>query len=175
MSKDLLFFSNYCDFCKEIINTLVKKNIRNKFLLVCVDTRKYDIPTFVDRVPTILVVSTGQTVTDENLCKYIDSISLNTFKQDEISPMYTVYGNSLYSSSFSSLNEDENAAENKNYVFLGHEQHIDVPAEEKAAKNGTQSDSMDKGMFEKYLESRKNDDSYIKKILDSNNNGNRFI
>lgn len=174
MSKDLLFYSNYCDFCKEIINTMIKKNIRNRFLLVCVDTRKYDIPSFIDRVPTILIVGSGETVTDENLYKYLDSLSISSNQQNEdISPMYTIYGNSLYSSSFSSLN-DEEVGENKNYVFLGSEQHIDVPNEDKTnKKNG--NEGIEKGMFEKYLESRKNDDSYIKKILDSNNNGNRIM
>ena len=171
MSKDLLFYSNFCEFSKEIIGILIKQNIRNNFLLVCVDTRKFDIPRVIDHVPAILRPNTGEVITEENLYKYLESITVTTKQNTEISPMLSVYGNTLYSSSFSSLMEDE-VSEDKNYVFLGNEVHIPVAPDENQAKAGG---SFDSSAFEKYLEMRKSDDSYMKKILDSNQSGNRLL
>lgn len=170
MSKDLLFYSNYCDFCKDVINVLIKKNIRAKFLLVCVDTRKFDIPSFIKHVPSILNHKSGEVYMDNDVYKYIDSVYLSTIQQQEISPLFSVYGNSLYSSSFSSLNEEE-IRESKNYIWLGDDEPINPQVEETKSK----TDKLDSSCFEKYLETRNNDDTYLKKILDSNNNGNRIL
>lgn len=170
MSKDLLFYSNYCDFCKEVINVLIKKNVRNRFLLVCVDTRKFDIPSFIDRVPSILNSKTNEVYMDGEVYKYIDNLYLSTIQQQEISPLFSVYGNSIYSSSFSSLGE-EDVKEDKNYQWLGHEDMINPQVDD----NKPKSDKMDSSCFEKYLEARQSDDTYLKKIMDSTNNGNRIL
>jgi hypothetical protein len=170
MSKDLLFYSNYCDFCKEVINVLIKKNVRTKFLLVCVDTRKFDIPSFIDRVPSILNCKNGEVYMDNDVYKYIDNIYLSTIQQQDISPLFSMYGNSMYSSSFSSLNE-EDERESKNYVWLGDDSPINPQVEETKSK----SDKLDSSCFERYLETRKNDDTYMKRILDANNTGERMM
>lgn len=170
MSKDLLFYSNYCDFCKEVINVLIKKNIRNRFLLVCVDTRKFDIPSFIDRVPSILNSKTNEVYMDGDVYKYIDSVYLSTIQHQEISPLFSVYGNSLYSSSFSSLG-DEDMKEDKNYQWLGNDEMINPQMDDTKPK----TEKMDSSCFEKYLEARQNDDTFLKKIMDANNNGNRIL
>lgn len=170
MSKDLLFYSNYCEFCKEVINVLIKKNIRNRFLLVCVDTRKFDIPSFIKHVPSILNSTTNEVYVDEEVYKYIDNVFLSTIQQQEISPLFSVYGNSMYSSSFSSLGDDD-VKEDKNYQWIGQDEMINPQSDD----NKPKSDKMDSSCFEKYLEARQNDDTYLKKIMDANNNGNRIL
>ena len=70
--KDLLFYSNFCEHCNNLVNMMIKKNVRDSFILVCVDKRDLKIPGFVDRVPTILTAK-KEIYTDDSLYKYVDS------------------------------------------------------------------------------------------------------
>ena len=52
--KSVLFYSQYCEFCNEVLRLITKKNLRAMFAMVCVDQNRYQIPRFIDRVPMIL-------------------------------------------------------------------------------------------------------------------------
>jgi hypothetical protein len=168
MQKDLLFYSNYCEFCKDVISTLTKHNIREDFRLVCVDDKKYNIPNFIDRVPSILRVPGGEVYMEEHLHEYLELKYKETNKMDEISPMTSQYGNSLYSTNFSSLTGDDATLENKNYLSLGREQHMIHVADDNVSSKKSNDSTI---AFEKMMQNRKLDDSYLKQTL--NNAGNR--
>jgi len=52
MDKHIFFYSMYCPHSMTLIQTMVQKGVRGKFLLVSLD--KYDAPDGVDRVPYII-------------------------------------------------------------------------------------------------------------------------
>jgi hypothetical protein len=70
----LLFFSNYCNYSKEVIGIITRKNIRNTFVLICIDTIQ-NIPPFVDRVPMIINKQSKGIYVDEDIVKLLDAVS----------------------------------------------------------------------------------------------------
>jgi hypothetical protein len=159
-SKDVFFYSNYCDFSKDVTNIITKYNLRDMFMYVCVDNKKYNIPTFIDRVPSILK-KTGEVYTDEELYKYLEKRNKLTNIQDEISPMISVYGNSFYSTNFSSIDGNDTSIDNPNYLSLGREQHMIHVTDDDSSKKISDSSSA----FEKLMESRKLDDKFLKETV----------
>ncbi len=71
--KPVLFFSQYCRFSTEILQALTKKGLRNRFVLVCVDTHRMQVPAFVDRVPVILT-PTRDLLSDDAVSDFIASM-----------------------------------------------------------------------------------------------------
>jgi len=77
-AKHLLFYSNYCGHCKDLLTEIVKRGIRPKFLLICVE--KHRVPPIVDRVPFIMT-SDKKIVLENNINMFIQSLvqtSVNT-------------------------------------------------------------------------------------------------
>lgn len=76
MSKNVLFYSEYCFFSKDVMALLTKKNLASVFTLICVDSHRNQLPVFVQSVPTIFTsdrrVLTGQTALD-----FVDMMHLN--------------------------------------------------------------------------------------------------
>tara|TARA_Y100000389_G_C17461788_1_gene522333 strand:- start:3357 stop:3962 length:606 start_codon:yes stop_codon:yes gene_type:complete len=55
---DILYYSNYCKHCKNVLQTLVKSNLSNKISYVCIDKRKIDPATN----QTKIILENGNTV-----------------------------------------------------------------------------------------------------------------
>lgn len=68
MSRNVLFYSEYCFFSKDVLALITKKNMTALFLLVCVDAYRSQLPAFVQSVPTIFThdhrVLEGQSTLD---------------------------------------------------------------------------------------------------------------
>lgn len=173
--KDLLFYSNFCDYSTNLIHILNKKGIRDNFILICVDKKDIKIPSFIDCVPTILTPK-KEKYTDEAILKYLE---LKTQKitniNEDISPF--MFGQSLNSGQYTFLTSDGNgydtsgdafnSVQNNNFVILGHDQRITAPKENEDNK----TNKFDSALLEKYMNARNSDDEFIKKKL--NNNGIR--
>ena len=43
--KDIIFYSNFCTYCKEVINEISKTPINDNILYVCVDDENIQLPT----------------------------------------------------------------------------------------------------------------------------------
>lgn len=50
----ILFYSNYCNYCQKLIDLINNKKIINKFKLICIDNN-FDIPKYIKKVPTLIV------------------------------------------------------------------------------------------------------------------------
>ncbi len=168
--KDLLFYSNFCEHCKKLIGILIKQNLRDQFILVCVDKREYKIPPFIDRVPTILT-SKKELYTEDNIYAYIEKkIKLIQKQIEDIAPF--TMANSLNSSQYTFISQDgesyDMGAELKNdlvqshdFVLLNYDQRIIAPVD-READSKTES-KFDSSLLERYMDARKRDDEFIKK------------
>lgn len=174
--RDILFYSNFCEYCKNLLSLLIKKGVRESFVLVCVDRKELRIPKFIDRVPSILT-SNKDLFTDDAIIRYIESkVQSVSQMQDEISPF--MFGNALNSSQYTYLSSDGNGYETtgevnsdmkqiNNFVLLGQDQKIFAPLDKEAE---SKSNKFDSSMLDKYMDSRKNDDEHIKKLLNNAQN-----
>lgn len=70
-TKHVMFYSNFCQYSTEVIRLLVKKDMRSRFVMVCVDENRHQIPKFVDRVPVILT-SDRRVLMDEAVIEFIE-------------------------------------------------------------------------------------------------------
>lgn len=158
--KDILFFSSFCEYCNDIINLMIKKNIKQNFMMVCVDNKKYSIPSFVDRVP-ILFTKNDEVISDDTIINYIESL----YPTETIDILPYSLQQTNYSNQFSFL-EETHDLQNKGYTMLGYDQKITAPVETDDSSNKSKFDS---SMLDKYLQSRDMDEQNFKKIMNSGN------
>ena len=58
---NILFYSKECTHCKKFAEILFKlPQVNDKFIKISVDDRRIRLPSFVQRVPTIVVFDKGQ-------------------------------------------------------------------------------------------------------------------
>lgn len=69
--KHVLFFSNYCDFCRAVLATIAKRGMRADFVTVCVDQDRRNLPAFVDRVPLVLTAGDRRVLADDALMRFL--------------------------------------------------------------------------------------------------------
>jgi hypothetical protein len=159
MQKDILFMSNLCEFCREVLSLLAKHGLKEQFMLVCVDNKSLKLPPFVDRVPLIYTTQ-KKLYADENLMQYIKS----KFVENSLQPYTLVGGNTgSYSDNFSFIEDAqydglEDSA--RNYNLLGMDQPIYTPdAKDDGNGGGKRGDNK---VLDKYMADR---DSDIQKIF----------
>jgi len=174
--KDLVFYSNYCEHSKNLINLLIKKNLRDSFILICIDKQGIQIPSFIDRVPSILTVK-RELYTGDVIDNYIYNIIQSQTKQENQDDNVTPYmmSSATNSSQYTFItNEGEydtgcdiknDMMQNNNFVLLNADQKIMI-ANDREAEN--KSNKFDSSVLEKYMNMRKFDDEQIKK------NSNRY-
>lgn len=103
----VLFFSNFCNYSKDIVSMITRKNIRSAFVFVCVDTVR-PIPPFVDRVPLISSITTKQIYADDNITSLIDSITRAMYPPTSIEAT-PAFGMDQCDSEFECLDQGDNS------------------------------------------------------------------
>jgi hypothetical protein len=142
MKKDIIFYSNFCTYSKEIINQISKTPINDNILYVCVDDDNIQLPNFVTAVPTIYLVEKKRIVVDESIPKWIqEQVSKpEETKSDDIQA-YFGSSNSSYGSSFSSLDNTDDKPFVSSFTYLGEEHKIVTPEETGDSSNTSSRDS----------------------------------
>lgn len=156
MQKHVLFYSNYCEYCKDINNLIVKKNVHEMFVFVCVDNKKYEIPVFVDRVPMV-VTAAKHIVADDSLIPFIDSLA----QIDTVVPIALTSTNTDQYTYIGNVPCDDNFC--RGYVFLTEEITSINPPKEITSNSRT-----DDGALERYKNERAQDDAEIMKMQKNN-------
>ena len=72
LTKNLLFYSKFCQFSTEVVGLLRKHNRRSMFMCICVDD--YDVPSFVDCVP-LIVTKDSRILKDNLVFDFVASLS----------------------------------------------------------------------------------------------------
>lgn len=70
MDKDLLFYSNFDDYCKQILGIVKKNNIKD-LVPICIDDSKIKIPSFIQVVPTIYISKSKKIMIDDEIHDYV--------------------------------------------------------------------------------------------------------
>lgn len=87
MAQDyILFFSNFCNYSKDVVGVITRKNIRNAFVFVCVDTVR-PIPPFVTCVPLITSRTNKAMYVDEQIMELLDHIAKSMYPPTQIEAM----------------------------------------------------------------------------------------
>jgi hypothetical protein len=73
LQKDILFYSNYCLHSNNLINRLSKTALHNKIFYVCIDDKKIKIPSFINRVPSIYLVSEKTILVEEDIDTWVSN------------------------------------------------------------------------------------------------------
>lgn len=116
MSKPTLFYSNYCDYSKNLLTKILKNNIRELFIVICIDDKSV-LPN-IDRVP--ILIHENKSLSDEGLFNYIESVidKRNKVTQESIQPFtMTEMGNTL-SDQYSYIEGVENEKIDHNFVKI---------------------------------------------------------
>lgn len=131
MAKDLFFYSNYCNYSKEIHEELTKTKLIDNMIKVCVDDKNINIPKFITAVPTIFSQKTNSIIIDENINKWI-----NENKPKEESTL-NVDSFSNSNNAFSFLESDNNTLSNT-FSYLDQDITINTPTDENLKKRTVQ-------------------------------------
>jgi hypothetical protein len=175
--SDILFYSNHCQFSKQVIDLCVSHNIRDYFVLICIDHNRDKLPYFVDRVPLIYRKSHSDVIHDEAIVEYISSIVQATQKEQqpaatapsvptEIQP-FSLHQNVNYSDHFSFLNDQEivNDPNKRPFTMLGEDMRF--PSVQQSDDNGGKV-KLDTKILDQYMQARDQDTASFKSHL---NNG----
>ena len=75
--KMFLFFSNYCEHCKRLMNRIKTTSLINSFNLVCIDDANVNIPDFIQVVPSLYDMTQRSVMTNETLFNWIEGVMSN--------------------------------------------------------------------------------------------------
>lgn len=155
----LLFFSNFCNYSKDVLGIITRKNIRNAFILICVDTLQ-SIPPFVDRVPLIVRKQSKEVYADDDISKIIDDITNMMYPPTKIEALPSTFGGGLQDTFQDSEFEPLGGGPGDSFTLLDMSNYrINCMAEDDTIKNK----KADSSQLEQYISQR---DTDIKIMMD---------
>ena len=135
LTKDVLFYSNYCLFSKDVLSRIMKLNVKQHVVLVCVDVYKSKLPPTL-RVVATLMTPEGDMITEDEICERLSMLTSQHVPRD----MYTTSG-----AAFSFVDDDPAGGSGggggggfggeDHYGIFGEEQSIYTPDDD-AIDNG---------------------------------------
>ena len=73
LQKDIVFYSNYCLHCNNLLNKMSKTILHSKLLYICVDDQKIKIPKIVTRVPTLYLVNEKKVLIENEIDNWVNT------------------------------------------------------------------------------------------------------
>ncbi len=141
MKKDIIFYSNHCTYCKEVINQISKTPINDTIMYVCVDDDNIQLPPFITAVPTIYLINDKKIVVDEAISEWIkeklSSAAGPTINDDEIQAYYGGCGDS-FGQNCSFVDNSESKPYISSYTFISDDTGSTMAAND---KNNPQSNN----------------------------------
>jgi len=130
--SSILYYSNYCEHSKKLLQTLSKANISNDIHFICIDKRTKDetgkmyiilengqkiiMPENVNRVPALLLLNQGyQVLYGESILQHLkpkQQAAVKVATQNNLEPMAFSFGGgfgNIVSDHFSFLDQDPDA------------------------------------------------------------------
>lgn len=161
----ILFYSNRCLHCKELITLLYKdQELNQKFTKINIDTGNVKIPPYVKSVPTAIIPQNGQPqlMVGTAIFKWYNQRHSKTVEQQGILDWdpHTMTG---FSDGFSYLDEKQNVIK-RSFAFISENQAISAPDEKnfsdnrggQSSKNDAKQQEFDQN-YERFMNQRKNE------------------
>lgn len=126
----MLFYSNFCQFSKEVLSRIIKLNVKNQVVLICVDVYRSKLPSNLSVVPT-LMTHTGDMVIEEAIHERLDSLTSQNTPRD----MFT--GSATSFSFVDDAQGDGGFGGEDHYGVFGDDQKIYTPEDDMAAEEVT--------------------------------------
>ncbi len=130
LQKDILFYSNFCQFSKEVLSRIIKLNAKQRFVLICVELYKARLPPQVTVVPTIMTTE-GDIIVEDDIYTYLDGIASTTTNTPR--DMFT---SSATGFSFLEGDGEGGYGGEDNYGVFGEEQKIYTPEDDGEVQSG---------------------------------------
>jgi len=87
MSRSIIFYSNKCSYCSQIMNLMQEFNILGNFVKICIDDRRIKIPKQITKVPTLIVPDCNTPLVDQFVynwvIKYAPSNNNSSFNDNQ--------------------------------------------------------------------------------------------
>ena len=173
MEKYLLFYSNYCNYSKTLLDEVIKKDLQDYFLTVCVDTNIYTIPPFVDRVPIVYNKKSKKVFAEDSIIDLINEIhaykngannnannvnnnanNANNETKEEIESYSKIEMNNNFSDNFSFLDDN---SQKRSFVFIENDKYnenVVLSSQPKSTTNDEGQSKLDSSSIEKYMMQR---------------------
>jgi len=151
MNKNIVFYSNYCNYSKELVNKLSKTKLHDSLIYICVDDKNISLPNFVNVVPTIYLYENKQILTEDDINNWVNQ---NLQTDDDNEDVIAYHGNSIGLSGFStnfSFLEGDNDSMIAKYSFLDSSSKIETPKEFNDSKTNSKKN------LESFMAQREND------------------
>jgi len=74
MSNNFLFYSNYCQHSKRLLEQINKSGIQNTLNMCCIDDPNINLPPFVQSVPTLYLSNERKILVDDSLFVWLNNI-----------------------------------------------------------------------------------------------------
>lgn len=148
MDKDIIFFSNFCDYSRDILGKIEEYKLQDKIVSVCVDDENIKLPPFLEVVPTIYLQKSKSIIVDDDIISYLDNLkpkpqqnigdwdnnfsssSMSTFASLDNSDDSSFVGTGGFASisyDFSVKEMDENSIPRRTMEDLEKERNIEQP------------------------------------------------
>lgn len=150
--KMFLFFSNYCEHSKRLLNRIKTTNLINSFNLVCIDDANVNIPDFIQVVPSVYDMTQRNVMTNETLFNWIEGVmsSQNQSSNNNVINMADITGSNdilayqqtemiggAGNTSYSFINDNDNDNLNHHYEYLDNRDNNKMVQFTKAADNSS--------------------------------------
>ena len=145
MKKDILFYSNFCTYCKEVINNISNTPLNENMLFVCVDDDNIQLPPFITSVPTIYLINDKKIVVDEAISDWIkERLSTQSPQKDseEIQAYFGSTGDS-FGLNFSSLDNTDEKPFISSFTFIGDDNGSSMAANNDQRQQGKNTNEFD--------------------------------
>lgn len=136
MQKDVLFYSNYCVYSKQLMVDLNKLNLKDTFVMICVENYKRSIPPNIDRVPTIMTTS-GEILCDDDIAMYLDSRISREVDPGTSNHVHDPEDLFSHTNAGFAYLDDDSRGNGGAYGIFGDDQHIETPEEDGNKSNDT--------------------------------------
>lgn len=150
--KYVLFFSNFCNYCKDTIMEITKRSLRSLFVFVCVDTiNPTQIPPFVDRVPFVSYTLTKDTFVEDAIDSLLDRLTNEQRVMNQTSNSTSIMSYNAYSDDVRYENISNNNTQQLDFDGLNMDHYrIYAPNEDDDSK----TKRMDSSFLESYIANR---------------------
>lgn len=157
---NILFYSKECPHCKKFAEVLFKlPQVNDKFIKISVDVRGQRLPSFVQRVPTIVVFDKGQRqiLADSKVFGWINQFLENASKVDLVPYDQGAMSSSL-SDNFSFIGEEKDKEAEHTFAWTDkmHDTRIGLVADSSGSGPTTSSQhtKINDGQIERYMKER---------------------